>query len=232
MNVHSGTLQGYQGQPSVHPEGVLLPIPATTATEHADQVRQRILEGAARAFARSGPRATSVPQIAAECGVSVGLIYRYFSGKAELYAAACTLGADAEIEGLRSRMAAIADPKARLEHAVDFYLSRLAEEGEAALLLGAMAEVRRNPAVAAALQVRRDTIHDFIATFLEDRRSEGELAGPVPSLAHAIALTMDGALAEIAVGGAELASTREALLALLTAILQPRSGPAPTSASA
>lgn len=202
------------------------------ASDHADQVRQRILEGAARAFARAGLRATSVPEIAAESGVSVGLIYRYFSGKAELYAAACMLGAEAEMEGLRARMAAISDPRGRLEHALDFYLRRLREEGEAGLLLGAMAEAGRSPALAAALGLRRETIRGFIEAYLEDRVRDGELAPPTPPLAHAIALTLDGALAEVAVGGAELERTREAILSLLTRLLQPAAGPTPASASA
>lgn len=199
--------------------------PAISA--HADQMRRRILEGAARAFARSGPQATSVPEIAAEAKVSVGLIYRYFSGKAELYAAACTLGAEAEVAGLMAEMAAIPDARARLAHGVDFYLSRLARNGQGALLLGAMAEAQRNPRLQASLRFRRDTIVAFIRRYLEERRAEGEVAGEVAILARAIALTMDGALTELALGDCDLGTVREAILDLLERLLQP-SGPAPT----
>ena len=189
-------------------------------SEHADQMRRRILEGAARAFSRSGPQATSMPEIAAEASVSVGLIYRYFSGKAELYAACCTLGAEAE-------MAAIRDPRARLAHAVDFYLSRLAQGGEGALLLGALAEAQRNPGLQASLRLRRDTIVAFIRRYLEERQAEGEVEGPVAPLARAIALTMDGALTELALGDSDLGAIRAAILDLLGRLLQ-ASGPAPT----
>jgi AcrR family transcriptional regulator len=196
-------------------------------SEHADQMRRRILEGAARAFSRSGPQATSVPEIAAEARVSVGLIYRYFSGKAELYAACCTLGAEAEMAGLMAEMAAIRDPRARLAHAVDFYLSRLAKNGEGALLLGAMAEAQRNPGLQASLRLRRDTIVAFIRRYLEERQAEGEVVGSVAPLARAIAMTMDGALTELALGDSDLGSVREAILDLLERLLQ-ASGPAPT----
>ena len=196
-------------------------------SEHADQMRRRILEGAARAFSRSGPQATSVPEIAAEAKVSVGLIYRYFSGKAELYAAACTLGAEVEMAGLMAEMAAIRDPRARLAHAVDFYLSRLARGGEGALLLGALAEAQRNPGLQASLRLRRDTIVAFIRRYLEERLAEGDVEGPVAPLARAIAMTMDGALTELALGDSDLGAVREAILDLLGRLLQ-ASGPAPT----
>ena len=196
-------------------------------SDHADEMRRRILAGAARAFSRSGPQATSVPEIAAEAGVSVGLIYRYFSGKAELYAAACTVGAEAEMAGLRAEMAAIRDPRARLAHAVDFYLSRLGQGGEGALLLGALAEAPRNPGLRASLRLRRDTIVEFIRRYLEEREAEGEVAGPVAPLARALALTLDGALAEMALGGSDLPAIRDAILDLLQRLLQ-ASGPAPT----
>lgn len=201
-------------------------------TEHSDQVRQRILDGAGRAFARSGPRATSVPEIAAESGVSVGLIYRYFKGKAELYAATCFRRADSEISALRAEMASISDPRRRLEHALDFYLSRLATDGEAALILGAMAESHGSPGIGSALDLRRSTMRQFIVEYLEERVAAGELRPPVRPLAHAISLTLDGALAEIVVGGVGLEETRSAILDLLTRLIHAGSGPAPTTASA
>ena len=63
--------------------------PRETPAEHAAAVRERILEGAGRAFAGAGFRA-NVPAIAAEAGVSVGLIYRYFDSKEELFLAVCS----------------------------------------------------------------------------------------------------------------------------------------------
>ena len=43
------------------------------STEHTAEVRLRILEGAHRAFLAHGYRGTSIPVIAGEAGVSVGL---------------------------------------------------------------------------------------------------------------------------------------------------------------
>ncbi len=192
------------------------------STAHADQVRRRILEGAKRAFARSGMQGTSVPEIAAECGVSVGLLYRYFTSKAELYTAICSLETKAEAEGLRAELELISDPRLWLEHAIDFYLDRLDAEGGAGLLLGAMAEAPTNEVIRASLRLRREVITSFVESFLAARIAAKDLpeAMPTAALARAIAMLLDGVVMEWAVAGPELdlAQVRAALLALVTRV--------------
>jgi AcrR family transcriptional regulator len=201
-------------------------------------VRQRILEGASRAFARSGLQGTSVPDIAAECGISVGLLYRYFGSKLELYTEICGAEAVAEAEGLRLELSRIADPHLRLGRAVDYYLARLSPEGGAGLLLSALAEAPTNELVRTSLRLRRDVINSFITSFIEGRIAAGELPGdlPVARLARAIAMALDGALVEWAVAGGELdrSAVREAILELVGALLRAaRDQPArPAAASA
>ncbi len=67
---------------------------------HAEAMRERILEGGRRAFIAGGFRGTSVPSIAAEAGVSVGLIYRYFPSKEELFLELCISGTPEELAEL------------------------------------------------------------------------------------------------------------------------------------
>ncbi len=52
-----------------------------------EQTVQRILDGAASAFAKGGYAGTSMEEIAAAAGVSKLLLYRDFAGKKELYQA-------------------------------------------------------------------------------------------------------------------------------------------------
>ncbi len=216
----------------------MVPTATDPASKHADLVRQRILEGAARAFSRSGLPGTSVPEIAAECGVSVGLLYRYFAGKTELYTAICTSQTADEMASLRRQMDLIQDPRQRLEHAVDFYLGRLSENGGAGLLLSALAEAHTNEAVRQTLRLRRDAIRSFIEAFLTDGIAAGELVPdlPVRTYARAITMTIDGAVADWAVSGPDLDPTaiRAAIIDLLSGLLGPKSDqlPRPTSASA
>lgn len=51
-----------------------------------EQRRAAIVAAAARVFARKGLAGTKIADIAAEADMSIGLIYRYFSGKDEVFA--------------------------------------------------------------------------------------------------------------------------------------------------
>ena len=65
-----------------------------TASAHprdADGTRQRLLEAARRRFARDGYSTTTVRDIAADAGVNVALINRYFTSKEGLFEACVTL---------------------------------------------------------------------------------------------------------------------------------------------
>src|SRR5262252_6787305 len=57
------------------------------ASQRREQTRQRILDGAATAFAKGGYVGTTMEEIAAAAGVSKLLLYRDFAGKRELYLA-------------------------------------------------------------------------------------------------------------------------------------------------
>ncbi|WP_329064389.1 TetR/AcrR family transcriptional regulator [Amycolatopsis sp. NBC_01480] len=71
-------------------------------SEHWSANRDQILAAARRCFARQGFHGTSMPDIAAEAGLSTGAPYRYFSGKQELI-----------LEVARLAFAAVFDPVLR-----------------------------------------------------------------------------------------------------------------------
>ena len=58
-------------------------MPRITA-EKREANRARIVAAARRCFSRDGFHQTSVPDIAAEAGLAVGALYRYFGGKDEI----------------------------------------------------------------------------------------------------------------------------------------------------
>ncbi|MGV9675564.1 TetR/AcrR family transcriptional regulator [Nocardia sp. NPDC003482] len=60
-----------------------VPVPRITP-EHREANRAQIVAAARRCFARDGFHRTSMPDIAAEAGLSVGAPYRYFAGKEEI----------------------------------------------------------------------------------------------------------------------------------------------------
>jgi TetR/AcrR family transcriptional regulator len=63
-------------------------VPSRTQAERADHTRARILDAAIREFSENGLAGARTEQIAEEAGVNKALLYYYFKGKDDLYAAA------------------------------------------------------------------------------------------------------------------------------------------------
>ena len=108
--------------------------------EAARQVRarlrsQQLLRAAARLMERSGAHAVSMQAVAAEAGVSVGLIYRYFGGKDDLLLAVITDVLDAFAARVPAAVAAAGeDPVDRLAAAFRSYCEVIDEHRHAAVL--------------------------------------------------------------------------------------------------
>jgi AcrR family transcriptional regulator len=199
-------------------------MPRTSAA-HATEMRQRILEGAHRAMLNGGYRGTTMPVIAGEAGVSVGLLYRYFDSKEELYLAMCESVTQAQLDDLAVQLAAIPDPKERLASAVDLFVESLDVERWGAIIVAGWAEADVNPALRDLLRRRCDQIRGFVQMFLREAVVRGELeaAGELEELALATTMLLDGVIAHQAEMGdrfdADLA--RRSLLALLGRSLTP-----------
>src|ERR1044072_5941268 len=63
--------------------------------------RAQILEAARNCFASFGFQGTRVDRIAAECGVSVGLLYRFFNSKAAIVEAIILDDVEAQVAQLK-----------------------------------------------------------------------------------------------------------------------------------
>lgn len=101
----------------------------------AEQRTAEILRAAARSMAGEGSQAVSMQAVAAEAGVSVGLLYRYFGGKDDLLMAVIL----DVLETLRRRVpeavrAAGDDPVRRLVAAFAAYCTVIDEHRHAAVL--------------------------------------------------------------------------------------------------
>ncbi len=81
-------------------------------------VRAAIVEAAFKLFSEKGYTGATVPQIAAEAGVSTANVYVYFRSKLEILFAIYDPWLREQIETLESELAAIKTPKARLRRAV------------------------------------------------------------------------------------------------------------------
>jgi TetR/AcrR family transcriptional regulator, transcriptional repressor of aconitase len=206
-------------------------VPRAT-TEHTAEVRQRILDGAHRAFRARGYRGTSIPLIAAEAGVSVGLIYRYFASKEELFLSVCQAQSDLQLNELAALLSTIPDPHARLDAAIRFFVASLMEDGWGAIIIHAQAEADRNPRLRDMLIRISDQHRGFSAMFIRELIARGE-APPdmdVDSASLAVALLLQGAVADQAERGASW--DPEAVVRAITTVLSwplaSRSGAAAT----
>lgn len=95
----------------------------------------QLLAAAARLMEREGSEAVSMQALATEAGVSVGLIYRYFSGKDDLLLAVITQVLDAFSERVPEAIAqAPDDPVHRLIAAFRTYCDVVNEHRHAAVL--------------------------------------------------------------------------------------------------
>ena len=170
---------------------------------HAEAKREQILEGGRRAFIAGGFRGTSVPSIAAEAGVSVGLIYRYFPSKEELFLELCLSGTPAELAELAEHLAPIDDPVERLTVAIDSYFDAMLQAIGAPLVLQAMAAAPADERIREALGRRGDDLRSFSAGFVRDAIARGELPGDadVDEIAAATTMLLDGALVAVAEQG-------------------------------
>ena len=177
-------------------------MPRTSAA-HATEMRQRILDGAYRAMLAGGYRGTTMPAIAAESDVSVGLLYRYFDSKEELYLAMCEGVTQAQLDELAAHLGTIADPRARVAAAVRHFVESLEAEGWGAIVTTGWAEADVRPALRDILRRRCDQIRSFAAMFLREAMARGELAPgiEIEELSLATAMLLDGVIAHHAENG-------------------------------
>jgi AcrR family transcriptional regulator len=197
-------------------------MPRSSAA-HATEMRQRMLDGAHRAMLAGGYRGTTMPAIAAEAGVSVGLLYRYFESKEELYLAMCEGVTQAHLDELAVQLAQIGDPRQRLASAVDLFVESLDVERWGAIIVAGWAEADVNPALRDLLRRRCDQIRGFTAMFLREAVVRGELhpRSDVEELSLGATMLLDGVIAHQAELGErfDAAAVRGALLVLLAPVL-------------
>lgn len=170
---------------------------ARKGAAHANEMRRRILDGAHRAMLTGGYRGTTMPAIATEAEVSVGLLYRYFESKEVLYLAMCEAVSQAQLDELAVRMSQIADPAQRLASAVAMFVDSLEAERWGAIITTGWAEADVKPALRDMLRRRCDQIRAFAAMFLREGVARGEIepGADVEELSLAITMLMDGVIA-------------------------------------
>ena len=135
--------------------------------------RNQILEAAMTCFADCGFHQTSMHDISAEAGISVGLIYRYFKNKEEVIAA---LAAEHK-KAIADLLGRAGKAPTLLEAMEILFTSHCCEQSPqiiAAFVVDLFAEASRNPQVAKVLRnvlkAKTDGVVELIARSPEARR--------------------------------------------------------------
>jgi len=135
--------------------------------------RQQILEAAMVSFAKRGFHQTSMHDISAEAGISVGLIYRYFKNKEEVIAA---LAAEhkKDIAELLERAGGAPILREAMEILFTSHCCEKSPQIISAFVVDLFAEASRNPRVAkvvrSVVKTKTDGVVDLIARSPEGRR--------------------------------------------------------------
>lgn len=100
--------------------------PEPAALRKSEATRRRILDAAARVFARRGYADTRLSDIAAEAGTFAGSIYYYFESREELVDEVLTIGVTRVFDAVRAQVEALppgASHRARITAAIAAHLS-------------------------------------------------------------------------------------------------------------
>jgi AcrR family transcriptional regulator len=132
--------------------------------------RAQILDAAKQRFREGGFHATTMADIAAQAGVSVGLLYRYFPSKDEIIRAISDADLLAQLAAIETPLASHPDDDAAALDALIASLTRfVVDRDRTRLVLETIAEQARGPALAqSAFEIERRA-----KTLIEDRFGAG-----------------------------------------------------------
>lgn len=171
--------------------------PRVTA-EHGEQVRTRILEATQRVMAERGLDDLTIADVVRESGLSVGAIYTWYSGKAELIAAACDEAVEREIADLVRRAAGADTLRERMRLALEAWFDWLEQGAEMRFMVQLWAEAASTPALRETLRRRRERIVAVGTVLLSQGVAEGALPADadIDGLVRGFTALLDGMIVQ------------------------------------
>jgi AcrR family transcriptional regulator len=166
-----------------------------TRQEKQAQTKARLIDAAAKVFARRGYHGASVEEVAAEAGFSTGAVYSNFAGKEELFLAL----ADRKVADRVAETRALAEAAERgdspgAEAAEQFRAFLERDPDWPVLFYEFWSYGVRNARIRGEFRERRREVRDALAAALERVADQlgFELRFPAPQLATAISAALNG----------------------------------------
>jgi AcrR family transcriptional regulator len=153
-----------------------------TREEQKAQTRARLLEAAAKVFARRGLHAASVEEVAEAAGFSKGAVYANFESKEALFLALLDKNLDDRMAEIRRMVDDPASPDQQVQQAGADWVAFLNRDPEWAMLFFEFwAYSLRNPGFRKQLVERYRRIRATVADVLTQRARELGVEMPIPS---------------------------------------------------
>ncbi|MER7470607.1 MULTISPECIES: TetR/AcrR family transcriptional regulator [unclassified Micromonospora] len=167
----------------------MYPVPRVSP-EHLAARRRQIVDAARRCFLREGFHRTTMQDVIAEAGLSVGAVYRYFPSKADLISAIAEEavgGAEVVLDDLLRREPPLPLVEA-LDRALAYVETQLGDDGALRIAIQVWGEAQRDPALAEFVAARYDDIRRHFEALVRRAQGTGEVAADADPEAVAAAL--------------------------------------------
>ena len=147
--------------------------------EHRALTRTRVLEAAARVFARRGFHGASVQDIAREAGATTGAIYSNFAGKEDLYLAVFEEHVATQIRDYTDTFARGRDLDERSRGGADHWMARLREDPDFfPLYMEFWAHAMRDPKLRPRFAAHFASFRETFAQLIEQGARDAGLEAP------------------------------------------------------
>src|SRR3989442_3597167 len=141
--------------------------------------RARVLEAAARVFAREGFHGASVHEIAREAGATTGAIYSNFAGKEDLYLAVFEEHVATQIREYTERFGGGHDVDERSRAGADYWMARLRDDPEFfPVYMEFWAHAMRDPELKPRFAARFAAFRETFAKLIEEGAREVGIEPP------------------------------------------------------
>src|SRR5688500_16639541 len=146
------------------------------SAEHLASRRRQILDAARVCFLRNGFHATSMQDVIAEAGLSVGAVYRYFKSKNDIVTAIAEEVVGGVNEALADLVARDLPVTTTLARALTFVDAQCGPDGVFRLAIQVWAEAMRDPALAGFVSGAYGRIRGNFVELARRAQERGELS--------------------------------------------------------
>ena len=196
--------------------GLALEDTHPTAAERGQRRRRQVLDAAETCFRRHGFHAASMAGVAAEAGMSVGHIYRYFENKEAIVAAIVERNLQAAAEQFARIREAPGGVVAAMVEGLDECIDQMADQASSALFLEVMAEAARNTKVAQMAASEQAVLHQWLTSLFASGRGAELSRDQIEDLVDVFQLFLTGLRVRAAY---DPAIDRERMVRLLSRII-------------